>query len=84
LPYEKALFSNWFISDDSETHLRRLHSPKVDETSETEGIDTDEAEEDDFNEEEEGNDSASGSFLEVSGDTGGSADMSEYPRERLE
>jgi hypothetical protein len=68
LPYKKALFLNWFISDDGETHLRRPRSPEVDETSETEGIDTNEAEEDDFNEEEEGNDSVSGGFLEVGED----------------
>ena len=64
LPYEKASFSNWFISDDGETHLRRPCSPKMDEASETEGIDADKEEGDDFNEEEEGEDSASGSFLE--------------------
>jgi hypothetical protein len=64
LPYEKASFSNWFISDDGETHSRRPRFPEVDEASGTEGIDADEAEEDDFDEEEEGEDSASGGFLE--------------------
>jgi len=37
---------------------------QVDEASETEGIDADEAEGDDFDKEEEGEDSVSGSFLE--------------------
>ena len=36
----------------------------MDEASETEGIDADEAERDDFDKEEEGEDSASGGFLE--------------------
>ena len=63
LSYEKASFSNWFISDDGET-CSRPHSPDMDGASETEGIDADEAEEDDFDEEEEGEDSASGIGLE--------------------
>ena len=64
LPYEKASFSNWFVSNDGETHSRRPHSPEVDKPSETEGVDANEAEGDDFDEEEEGEDSASGSFLD--------------------
>ena len=55
---------NWFISNDGETHSRRPHSPEVDEASETEEIDANKAEGDDFDEEEEGEDSASGGFLE--------------------
>jgi len=64
LPYEKASFSNWFVSNDGETHSRRPHSPEVDKPSETEGVDANKAEGDDFDEEEEGEDSASGSFLD--------------------
>ena len=64
LPYERASFSNWFLSDDGETRSRTPCSPEVDEASETEGIDADEAERDDFDKEEEGEDSASGGFLE--------------------
>jgi len=48
LPYEKASFSNWFVSNDGEIHSRRPHSPKVDKPSETEGVDADKAEGDDF------------------------------------
>jgi len=40
------------------------HSPEVDESSETEGIDANEAEGDDFDEEHEAEDLASGGFLE--------------------
>ena len=68
LPYEKASFSNSFLSDNGETRSRRPRSPEVDEASETEGSDANEAEGDDFNKEEEGEDSASGDFLEVGED----------------
>ena len=64
LLYEKASFSNWFLSDDGETRSRRSRSPEVDEANETEGSDADEAEGDDFDEEEEAEDSASDVFLE--------------------
>lgn len=76
LLYEKASFSNLYLSDNGEIRLNTLHTPEDEAlASETKDIDADEAEGSDFAEEEDAGDVQTGDFWGGINDLGSMVSM---------